>query len=50
MKFINKYFRLYCCDKWHFPKYYNNQYKELDFGKFSLFFGKGKNKQVLINN
>jgi hypothetical protein len=27
---------------WHKPTYRNNLWRELDFGKFSIFFGKGK--------
>lgn len=27
---------------WSWPRYFNNIYRELFFGKFSIFFGKGK--------
>lgn len=30
-------------DDWSSPKHYDNWYRELCFGKFSIFYGKGKN-------
>ena len=32
--------------KWHKARWFNNLYKELDFGRVSFFFGKGSHRSV----
>ena len=35
-------------ESWHLPRWYNNLYRELDFGKFSVFLGWGKNASIIL--
>jgi hypothetical protein len=42
MKLIKGYGVIIWGDKWRYPKYISNMYRELDFGKFSIFLGRCK--------
>jgi len=47
MRLVMKYnigFQIWKNERWHRPRWFNNLYRELDFGKFSIFLGRGKHR------